>query len=74
MVTSRPDALPMDPAAATCTECVIAVTVRGTSYMPAAGVLDDTATYYWQVQAQSSERRGSWSGIASFTTVVVQGD
>ena len=37
MVAGRPDALPLDPAAVSCPDCVIATTVRGSSFTPAAG-------------------------------------
>jgi len=75
MVASTPAALPRDPSATTCPDCLIATAVEGTSYAPASGTLMDSATYYWEVRGCSSTRRGGlWSAVSNFATAIVPGD
>jgi len=73
MVATSPGLLPTDPAATTCSSCVITQSVSGTSFTASSGMLSAGATYYWKVQAfvltgSTVTQQGNYSGVSTFTT------
>jgi hypothetical protein len=74
MVATSPAMLTTNPAASTCSGCVIITTTTGnaaTSYAPAAGALAAHTLYYWQVQAlepSTSSGTAAWSNVFVFNT------
>jgi hypothetical protein len=71
MVANNVSALPTDPNATSAPGCVIAIYTTSTSYTPSSA-LNNSTTYYWQVQAfndsASPIRQGKYSAQWSFTT------
>jgi len=68
-VATSSAALPTDPAATTCSQCVIMTLTPGTTFIPSSP-LNVNTTYFWRVRGVPSGATvfGNWSTISTFTT------
>jgi len=68
MLASDPSFLPQDPAARTCSNCLVNLTTTTTSLRAPGNTLVPNTTYYWQVKAFEDSLDGPWSKIFRFST------